>query len=72
MYDEYFYHAVPSELDGFDIPLGLGNAFANDISGLLKFAGLSRSEQMKFLKSASNVQDENSVKMHEKNGSNSL
>ncbi len=68
MYDEYFYHAVPSALDGLDIPLGMDNAFTNDISALLEFAGLSRAEQRKILSSAEAITSVNSLKMHEKNG----
>ncbi len=72
MHDEYFYHAVPSALDGFDIPLGLGNTFTNDISALLQFAGLPHSVQRKLLASDAVTQSEISVKLHEKNGVNSI
>ncbi len=72
MHDEYFYHAVPSSLDGLDIPLGMGKAFTNDISELLRFSALTRSEQRRVLNSFNTEQSENSLKMHEKTNGNSM
>lgn len=49
MYDEYFSHAIPSTVDGNDIPLGMGMAFSQDLSALTRFAALPLSEQQKLI-----------------------
>lgn len=58
MYDEYFSHAIPSSIDGNDIPLGMGNAFAHNLSALTAFVSLSTSEQQELIKRAHEVQSE--------------
>ncbi len=55
MYDGYFSHAIPSVVDGNDIPLGMGMAFAEDLSALTKFVSLSHAEQQKMIERAHNV-----------------
>lgn len=52
MYDEYFSHAIPSSVDGNDIPLGMGMAFSQDLSALTKFASLPVYEQQKLIAQA--------------------
>ncbi len=55
MYDEYFSHAIPSTVDGNDIPLGMGMAFSHDLSALTKFASLPLSEQQRLIACAHEV-----------------
>lgn len=55
MDNEYFSHAIPSSVDGNDIPLGMGMAFAQNLSALTKFAAMSKAEQDEIIKRAHNV-----------------
>ena len=55
MYDGYFSHAIPSVVDGNDIPLGMGMAFAENLSALTKFASLTPAEQRKMIERAHSV-----------------
>lgn len=52
MYDEYFSHLIPSSVDGNDIPLGMGEAFAHNLSALTAFAALNSTEQEALIKKA--------------------
>lgn len=55
MYDEYFSHAIPSVVDGNDIPLGMGMAFAEDLSALTRFAALPPAEQQRMIERAHTI-----------------
>lgn len=52
MNDEYFSHLVPSSVDGNNIPLGMGQAFAHNLSALTVFASLSSEQQEALIKKA--------------------
>ncbi len=55
MNDEYFSHLIPSSVDGNDIPLGMGMAFAHNLSALTAFASMSSAEQEALIKKAHSV-----------------
>lgn len=57
MEDEYFYHAIPSVVDGNDIPLGMGTAFARDLSALGVFAALPQEKKLALIERAREIQD---------------
>lgn len=52
MENEYFYHAIPSTIDGNDIPLGMGAAFAQDLNALGTFVALSPEKQKQLIEHA--------------------
>lgn len=55
MNDEYFSHLIPSSVDGNDIPLGMGEVFAHNLSALTAFASLNSAEQEALIKKAHEV-----------------
>ncbi len=55
MNDEYFSHLIPSSVDGNDIPLGMGQAFAHNLSALTAFASMSNAEQEALIRKAHSV-----------------
>lgn len=55
MYDGYFSHAIPSVVDGNDIPLGMGMAFAENLSALTKFASLAPAKQQEMIERAHSI-----------------
>lgn len=55
MEDEYFYHAIPSVVDGNDIPLGMGVAFAQDLSALGVFAELPQEKKLALIERAREI-----------------
>ncbi len=55
MNNEYFSHAIPSSIDGNDIPLGMGMAFAQNLSALTVFASMSNEQQNELIKKAHSI-----------------
>ena len=55
MNDEYFSHLIPSSVDGNDIPLGMGEVFAHNLSALTAFVALNSAEQEALIKKAHEV-----------------
>lgn len=55
MDNEYFSHLIPSSVDGNDIPLGMGAAFAHNLSALTAFASMSAERQEELIKRAHEV-----------------
>lgn len=58
MNDEYFSHLIPSSVDGNDIPLGMGQAFAHNLSALTVFASLTSAEQDALIRKAHSIRSE--------------
>ena len=63
MNDEYFSHLIPSSVDGNDIPLGMGEVFAHNLSALMAFASLSNAEQTALIKRAHEVRSPEEMEM---------
>ena len=55
MDNQDYLHAIPSVVSGNEIPLGMGMAFAKDLSALSKFASLTVQEQQSIIARAQNV-----------------
>ena len=55
MNDEYFSHLIPSSVDGNDIPLGMGQAFAHNLYALTEFARLSQEQQNELIRKAHSI-----------------
>ena len=51
MQNENMYN-IPSDINGNNIPLGLGVAFSNNLSALVGFSELSEEQQLEIIKKA--------------------
>ncbi len=58
MNNEYFSHLIPSSVDGNDIPLGMGVAFAQNLSALTAFAAMSSEQQEELIRKAHSVKSD--------------
>lgn len=58
MNNEYFSHLIPSSVDGNDIPLGMGVAFAQNLSALTAFAAMTGEQQEELIRKAHSVRSD--------------